>query len=270
MKNALITGAAGGMGFATATLLAAKGWQVFGADCNHDALQKLAEHERVRPIYIDVSDRPGIENAYRELSTEIDQLDAIVNFAGILRVGSLAEIQEQTLTQLLDINVMGTFRINQIFLPLLNRERKGRIINISSETGWQSGGPFNGAYALSKHAIEAYTDSLRRELMFVDIPVIKIQPGPFKTDMVASIESNFAVAIEQSTLFKPQLAKIKRLALQEQNKAHPPEIIANTVLQALSVAKPKPVYSVKSDTARTLLEYLPIAAADWLLKKVLS
>lgn len=72
--------------------------------------------------------------------------------------------------------------------------RKGRIVNISSETGWMSGGPFNGAYASSKHAIEAYSDSLRRELALLDMPVIKIQAGPFKTDMVKSIESNFILA----------------------------------------------------------------------------
>lgn len=270
MKNALITGAAGGMGFTTAKHLAENGWQVFAADLNRERLDKLAQHTHIEPFLIDVSDRQSVENAYRSVAGSIEHLDAIVNFAGILRVGSVAEISEQVLTQLLNINLLGTYRINQVFLPLLNSKQKGRIINISSEVGWQSGGPFNGSYAMSKHAIEAYSDSLRRELMFLGIPVIKIQPGPFKTDMVASIEKNFSEAIDQSTLFKPQLSKIKRLALQEQNKAHPPEIIAHTVLHALTVGKPKAAYSVKPDLTRALLDYIPVSWSDWLLKQVLG
>ncbi|MCB1616126.1 MAG: SDR family NAD(P)-dependent oxidoreductase, partial [Pseudomonadales bacterium] len=169
---------------------------------------------------------------------------------------------------LLDINVMGTFRVNQAFLPLL--QSGARIVNISSETGWQSGGPFNGAYAMSKHAIEAYSDSLRRELCFLGIAVIKIQPGPFKTEMVGSIEQNFSRAIADTKHFSKQLTRIKALAMNEQNKAHDPAILASAVYKALTVKKPKPAYSVKADPARSFLEWFPTAWADGLLKKVLG
>ena len=258
-KIALITGATGGMGLVTAKLLADNGWVVFAADNNVEALERIENHAGIVPIFIDVSQRSSVEQAFKEYSQKYQHLDAIINFAGILRVGSISEMKEADLEQLLNINVLGTFRVNQVFIPLLKKSTKGRIINISSETGWQSGGPFNGAYAMSKHAIEAYSDSLRRELMLINIPVIKIQPGPFKTDMVKSIEMSFSKAIESTVDFKAPLTKTKELALKEQVKAHSPAIIARTVLAALNANKPKTSYSVKADLARTLLEYFPAA-----------
>src|SRR5690606_2522318 len=153
--------------------------------------------------------------------------------------------------------------------PLL-RERKGRIVNVSSETGWQSGGPFNGAYALSKHAIEAYSDSLRRELMLLDMKVVKIQPGPFKTEMVRGIDANFRRAIEASTLFNDVLEKVRSLAVREEGKANDPELLAATVHRAVTAKSPKPAYSVRPDAARSALEYIPTRLADKLLKSVLS
>lgn len=269
-KIALITGATGGMGLVTAKRLAANGWIVYAADCNQDALKSIQNLAGIEPIFMDVSKRSSVENAFADYSKKHDYLDAIINFAGILRVGSISEMDESELETLLNINVMGTFRVNQIFIPLLKKSRSARIINISSETGWQSGGPFNGAYAMSKHAIEAYSDSLRREMMFLNIPVIKIQPGPFKTNMVKSIEMNFSKAIEATKDFKAPLTVTKELALKEQGKAHSPEIIAQTILTALTAKKPKASYSVKADFLRTLLECLPTAWADWLLMKVLA
>ena len=269
-KNVLVTGGTGGMGLATALKLSQNGFHVFVADNNAAMIKNVELTDGITPLLMDVTDRKSIERAFNEIKSQTDSLAGVVNFAGILRVGSISEMPEETLSLLLDINVMGTYRVNQIFLPLLNRNIKGRIINISSETGWQSGGPFNGAYAMSKHAIEAYSDSLRRELMFLGIDVVKIQPGPFKTEMVAGIEGNFNKAIENTQHFTKQITRVKELALNEQTKAHSPNIIASTVLKALTCKKPKAAYSVKADLARTLLEIFPTSFADFLLKKVIG
>jgi NAD(P)-dependent dehydrogenase (short-subunit alcohol dehydrogenase family) len=268
-KTALITGATGGLGSATCHYLLQRGWHVVAADFDRTALAKLDDLEQVTPVFIDVTDTDTVKAALASISQSIDGLDAIVNFAGILAVGSMIEMPEATLQRVLDVNVMGTFRVNQVFFPLI-KARKGRIINISSETGWQSGGPFNGAYAASKHCIEAYSDSLRRELAFLDIPVIKIQPGPFKTEMVSSIEGNFASAIEDSTEFKAVLTGVQKMAVAEGHKGRDPAELAAVIYQALTEESPKPAYSVKPDFARSLLEYLPTRWGDALIKKVLT
>jgi len=267
-RTVLITGAAGGLGASTARHLARHGWRVFAADFDEKGLEELARESGLVPIRLDVTDTASVEAARESVRKQTGGLDAVVNFAGILAVGSVAEISDETLWRVLDVNVMGTFRVNRALLPLV-LARKGRIVNISSETGWQSGMPFNGPYAMSKHAIEAYSDSLRRELMFLGVEVIKIQPGPFKTNMVASIEQNFARAAEASTHFPQVIRKLMHLALGEQDKAHDPALIARVVEHALTAPRPRAAYSVKPDPARRLLNLLPDRWVDRILQREL-
>ncbi len=264
-KSVFITGGAGGLGGATARYLAERNWRVFAADCVEDALELIGKEKHITPLHLDVTDRDSVAAAAEQVAGEVDGLDGLVNFAGILAVGSLIELEEEALARVLEVNVMGTFRVNQALFPLVHAG-KGRIINISSETGWQSGMPFNGAYAMSKHAIEAYSDSLRRELMFLDVPVIKIQPGPFKTEMVAGIERNFSRAAEKSPHFHDLLTRIKGMTVHEQEKANDPEIIAETVHTALTTSYPWPAYSVKPDRQRAAMNALP----DWVVDPVLK
>jgi 3beta-hydroxy-delta5-steroid dehydrogenase/steroid delta-isomerase len=267
-KVAFITGGSGGLGGTTCRYLAERGWQVFAADFDKVALEKMAGVANITPVFIDVTDPASVAAARETVRASVDGLDAIVNFAGILAVGSMVDIEEATLQRVLDVNVMGTFRVNREFFPLVNN-RQGRIVNISSETGWQSGAPFNGAYATSKHAIEAYSDSLRRELALLDIPVVKIQPGPFKTDMVSGIEGQFDRAIEGSGYFKDVLQRMKLMAVKAGGEGHDPALLASVIFHVLTVAKPKAAYSVKPDVKRMVLNYLPTRWADALLKKVL-
>ena len=267
--NALITGGTGGLGFATAELLVKKGWHVFVADFDQAALDKIGTHTQLTPVKIDVTDTTSVEEAHRFVSGKVDHLDAIVNFAGILAVGSLIELDEGTLQRVIDVNVMGTFRVNKAFFPMLLKT-KGKIVNISSETGWQTAAPFNGAYAMSKHAIEAYSDALRRELSLMDIDVIKIQPGPFKTSMVASIQTNFERAAANSRYFQDVIHRLKGFAVREGKKGHNPKVLAKAVVKAIETSSPRARYSVKPDPARSTLEYLPMQWSDWIMKKILG
>ena len=267
-KTVFITGAGGGLGGAAARYLAARGWRVFAADYDEVALREVAEEPNVTAIRLDVTDEASVDAARTLVAQSCDGLDGVVNFAGILAVGSVIEIDSETIRRVLDVNVMGTVRVNHALFPLV-LARKGRIVNISSETGWQSGMPFNGAYAMSKHAIEAYSDSLRRELMFLDVGVIKIQPGPFRTAMVAGIERSFTLAAEASTYFQDTLKRLKHVAVREQAKAHDPALLAEVVHTALTTPHPRIAYSVKPDLQRTALNWLPACVADPLLKLAL-
>ena len=268
-KTAFITGGSGGLGSETTHYLVERGWHVFAADFDKKALARMEDKQNITPVYIDVMDMASVQAALEAVNESVDGLDAIVNFAGILAIGSMVELEEAVMERVLNVNVMGTFRVNRVFFPMI-KARQGRIVNVSSETGWQSGAPFNGAYACSKHAIEAYTDSLRRELALLDIHVIKIQPGPFKTEMVGSIGSNFAKAIEATTYFKDVLTRMKKMAVREGDKGHDPALLASVIHEALTTKKPKAAYSVKPDPMRSMLEYMPTRNADALLKKVLS
>jgi NAD(P)-dependent dehydrogenase (short-subunit alcohol dehydrogenase family) len=268
-RSVLITGGAGGLGRATAARLADHGWHVFAADLAGDPLDSMAGIENVVALEIDVTDAASVARAVSEVSAHRDALGGIVNFAGVNTIGSLIEIDEAALSRVMDINVMRTFRVNRAFFPMIKAGR-GRIVNISSETGYQAGAPFNGPYAMSKHAIEAYSDSLRRELMFLDIPVIKIQPGPFRTAMVESIEANFDAAIVESEHFAAVLERVKDLAKDEEKSAHDPDVLAEVVENALTTSRPKAAYSVRPDKKRLMLDKLPDSVSDPILKRVLG
>jgi NAD(P)-dependent dehydrogenase (short-subunit alcohol dehydrogenase family) len=260
-RTALITGAGGGLGHATVERLVAKGWKVFAADIRTDLLRSSMHDPDVVPILMDVTDRDSVKSAYETISSHTDSLDGVVNFAGVMGLGSLTDIPEERLARILDINVMGTFRVNKTFLPLLE-VAKGRIVNISSETGWQSAAPFNGPYAMSKYAIEAYSTALRRELALLGIRVVTVQPGPFRTDMVAGIERAFTQAESETARFATVIRALKGLAAKQINSAHDPDILAQVIETALTAKRPKPVYSVKPDRLRSSLERLPLRAID--------
>ena len=268
-KHILITGALGGLGTATITQLTKNLWHVFASDVNPDILEKYKDNQWVTPVLMDITNQNSIDVAFDIIAKQTSGLDAIINLAGILVVGSMVELPIEMIQKTIDINLLGAYRINQKFLPLIIN-RKGRIINISSETGWQTAAPFNGAYALSKYALEAYSDALRRELAFLDIKVIKIQPGPFKTEMTRHIEQKFAKAEEDSTLFKKNLAKGQTYLPGVYKNAHDPEILAKTIIRALTAKNPKTAYSLKPDKMRSLLEKVPTKWADKLIKRALS
>ncbi|MGB5313362.1 MAG: SDR family NAD(P)-dependent oxidoreductase, partial [Polyangiales bacterium] len=261
--------AGGGLGYATVERLVANGWKVFAADLSKDMLRSSMHDPDVVPVVMDVTDNDSIGSAYDAIASQTDHLDAIVNFAGVMGVGSLTDIPEERLARILDINVMGTYRVNKKFLPLVEASR-GRIVNLSSETGWQSAAPFNGPYAMSKYAVEAYSTALRRELALLGIKVITIQPGAFRTNMVAGIERAFTAAEAETPKFAPVLRKLKALAGKEIESARDPDILAQVIETALSVKRPKPVYSVKPDKLRSALEALPLRASDRLYLAVLQ
>jgi len=267
-RTALITGAGGGLGHALVERLLADGWKVFAADISEEILRASMHDPDVVPVVMDVTRQQSIESAYDAVASQTDRLDGIVNFAGVMGVGSLTDIPEERLARILDINVMGTYRVNKTFLPLVEAAR-GRIVNLSSETGWQSAAPFNGPYAMSKHAIEAYSTALRRELALLDIKVVTIQPGAFRTNMVAGIEKAFTAAEAETPKFAQVLRKLKTLAGKEIESARDPDILAQVIETALTTKRPKPVYSVKPDRLRSTIEKLPLRAADGLYLAVL-
>lgn len=249
-------------------MLAEHGWHVFVADLP-GALEQAALSGGMTPVPLDVTDGASIAAALAAVSDATDGLDAVVNFAGVLDIGSLIEVDETVVARMLDINVMGTFRVNKAFFDLL-RARRGRVVVMSSETGVHAAAPFNGMYAMTKHAIEAYASALRRELTLLGMTVITIRPGPFRTGMVSSIERQATRAAQNSTHFRPVITKMMGRLAAEEAKAGDPGLIAGVVLAALTAARPKAYYNVAHDRQRTLLNRLPTRWSDELLRRVLG
>lgn len=113
---------------------------------------------------------------------------------------------------------MGTYRINYYFKDFIIKS-KGSIINLSSEYGDLCAIPFHSFYTMSKHAIEVYNDSLRREVSPLGVKVIKIRPGSFKTNMQSNVENQFNELVKDTKLFKEPLMKMKMLMVKELERA---------------------------------------------------
>lgn len=268
-KQVLLIGASGGLGSSTIDQLVKNNWHVFAADIREEILTTYKKVPEVTPLVVDITKDASVQEAFNTISARTEGLNAVINMAGILKIGSMVELPVSELENALQINLLGSYRINKQFLSLL-KVRKGRIINLSSEAGKQRAAPFNGVYAISKHALEAYSDALRRELVFLDLKVIKIQPGPFKTNMTKNAEQQFIEAEQSTVHFKKNLSKGISYLPRVYKKAHNPELVAKIILIALTASRPKTAYSVKTDVSRYLLDRLPVKWADRLIKKVLE
>lgn len=188
-KNIVITGASTGIGYATTASLIKRGYRVFGS------VRKAADAERLQatfgdlfePLIFDVTDRAAVQKAATQLTEKIghEGLAGLINNAGIAVAGPVLHIPIEDFRHQLDVNVLGLVATTQAFAPLLGASHKnnfaaGKIINVSSVSGKFSS-PFMGAYASSKHAVEAISDALRIELQLYGIEVIVVGPGVVKT-----------------------------------------------------------------------------------------
>ena len=185
MKTVVITGASTGIGEATALYLAKHGWRVYAGvrkQSDADALSASSEGD-IRPLILDVTRQEHLETAVRTVSETLkgETLTGLVNNAGIANMGPLAIQPLDDFKAHFEVNVFGLLRASQAFAPLLGMDKTrtgapGRIVNITS-VGGRISAPFLGAYTATKHAVEAMTDTLRRELVIFGIDAIAVGPG---------------------------------------------------------------------------------------------
>jgi NAD(P)-dependent dehydrogenase (short-subunit alcohol dehydrogenase family) len=250
MKSVLITGASTGIGRACAEHLAANGWQVFGSvrkQADADALNS-ALAGRGEALLFDVTDRAAMEQAASQLAERLDgrRLQGLVNNAGIALPGPALLQPEAEMARVLDINFLGMVRAVQVFAPLLGTDpartgAKGRIVNITSVSG-KFGYPFTAAYVASKHAVEGFSESLRRELMLDGIDLIVVGPGAVKTPIWDKGQANDLGRYEGSRYAPAMKALATALAAMDAEGLEP-VVVARTVEQALSAARPKVRYA---------------------------
>ncbi len=265
MKAVFFTGATGGLGESCVRELAQRGWTVFAAGTNEGKLRELAVNPNIIPIRMDVADLDSIKAAHEVVLSRTDRLDALVNFAGLTAFTSMVEGEAIAMTErLLDVNVMGPVRVNYVFFDMIEKGH-GRIVNCSSSAGWMKAQPFAGPYVLSKWALEGYNDSLRRELMYLDIPVIKIQPGSFRTKISGVVMEGFDRALAGTKRYRYVLNKMKPLMDAILRRSGDPQKLAMVVVKALEAKRPRLQYR-KASGLLSLLEILPERGVDGVYK----
>jgi 3-oxoacyl-[acyl-carrier protein] reductase len=181
---ALVTGAAGTMGYATAHMLAAEGFSVALADIDASRLIPMAAAIGGHAFAFDVADARAAEAGYRAIETALGPVSVLVNNAGILSNNKAAETTPAEWRKVMAVNLDGAFYLSRLALPGMKARHFGRIVNTCS-LAMKSGGLTAGtAYTTSKGALQALTFSLARESASFGITVNGIAPAYVKTPMV--------------------------------------------------------------------------------------
>jgi len=271
MKYVLFTGATGGLGsLCVKQLSQSGGWTVFAVGTNDNSLEQLKGLTNIVPSKVDITNQESIDSVYEMVQSYTDTLDAIVNFAGMTYFTSLIEGDcVEAIDKLLKVNVIGTARVNRTFFEMIYKGH-GRIINCSSESGWMTPQPFAGPYVLSKYAVEAYNDCLRRELMFLNIPVIKIQPGSFETRLTKQVNEYFEKTVNETKYYKEILTKMKPLMTMELNQKNDPRNLVKILIKAMESKHPKLQYRVGTGKLLLMLELLPEKCVDKAYRLILK
>lgn len=273
MKYALITGAAGGLaGACVEKLCQDPDWTVFAADIAEEGLNDLRgrTNERVIPLVLDISSMESCEAAAETIEKAAGKLDVVVNAAGIHTMASLIEGNiVGTLERMININVLGMARVNKAVLPLVQKAG-GRIINFSSECGWEKPQPFNTPYAITKYAVEAYTIGLRRELNFLDLDVVKIQPGSFKTGMHNQANAGYEKLLQTTEHYKPVLTVLKPIMSTAMNHPHDKKYLVHTVMKAIYAPHPRTNYKCKNTWYLAAIDPIPDKVIDFGYKTVVN
>ena len=186
VRVALVTGAAGTMGAATAVRLVADGYRVALVDIAKDRLDALAAQigGASTPVVADLSTPDGAALAVSESERALGPIDILVNNAGILSNNKIADTSPEEWRRVLGINLDGAFHLSRAVLPGMKSRRFGRIVNTCSYA-MKSGGLTAGtAYTVSKGALQALTFSLAREFAAFGVTVNGIAPAYVKTPMV--------------------------------------------------------------------------------------
>jgi NAD(P)-dependent dehydrogenase (short-subunit alcohol dehydrogenase family) len=191
-KVALVTGAARGIGLATAKRFLAEGWRVALLDIEHellnDAVASLKQAENTLALPCDVSDAAGVAAAVDAVEQRFGRLDALVNNAGVAVFAPLLETSDADWSRILAVNLTGPFLCAKAAAPLMREHGGGAIVNITSISAVRAS-TLRSAYGTSKAGLAHLTKQLAVELASLGIRVNAVAPGPVDTAMAKAVHT---------------------------------------------------------------------------------
>ena len=245
-KAVLVTGGTSGIGLKIVERLASEGYFVYAGARKQSDIDRLNEMDNVEAIRLDVTVQEEIDAAVAHVRDAGRGLWGLVNNAGVYIGGPVTDVSIEETMWLFDVNVFGVYRVTQAFAPLII-ESQGRITSIGSISGLGSS-QFFSQYSMSKHAIEAFTDSLAIEMRRFGVDVSVIEPGNYDSKIA---ESAWARMKEKGYLDEdsPYAADLKAFLERPTDRSiyKEPDEVADAALDAMSSEHPRRRYMTVPD-----------------------
>lgn len=272
-KRVLITGCSeGGIGRHCAERLHNLGYIVVAtvrSNVDKESLIKLG----IKSCIMDMNSKESINSGFQEAIDLLDgQIDVLIQNAGYGALGCIEDVPVEVMEQQFSTNLFGLHHLNTLVLPLMRQQGEGRVIHHGSVLGLVAM-PFRGAYAASKHATEAYSQTLRIELYGTGIQVSMLNTGPVKSCFRLNAYQNFLATIDYKNGPNKERYKglLTRLANQTVEPAMtlPPEAVFKAVNHAITSKKAKVRYLITTPSKVMSLakRVLPVRMLDVLLRR---
>ncbi|MEU1605747.1 SDR family NAD(P)-dependent oxidoreductase [Micromonospora matsumotoense] len=269
-KLIVVTGASTGMGAATARELARQGFHVL-AGVRREADADAVRTAGVEPVILDITDAEQVAALAARVGEDPRTVHALVNNAGIQVNAPVEALPMAQWRRVFEVNLFGHVAVTQALLPAL-LHGKGRVINISS-IGGKAAMPTYGAYAGAKFALEAVSDSLRREVAPLGVPVVVVEPGGVRTKMAArgvATANQLAAAMtpEQDARYGSLVQAINTLMQTGTASGVTADAAARVIAKAVTARRPRTRYTIGRDAA--LVIGLTRLLSDRMLDRVIA
>lgn len=240
-KVIFITGASSGIGKDTALSLIKNGHIVYGAARRLPKMQDIVKSGG-HAIKMDILKEKEIDKTVNQIIREQGRIDVLINNAGYGLWGAVETIKIDEAKRQFEVNIFGLAYLTKLIIPLMRKQKSGKIINMSS-MGGKVYTPFGAWYHATKYALEGWSDCLRMELKNFGIHVILIEPGVIKTEF-QDVMMDSTVERSIGTPYEKKLRALKK-ATQEmyaRGIGSPPSTITNLIIKAINSNNPKRRY----------------------------
>lgn len=275
-NSVFITGISSGIGLDAAKRLTSKGFFVYGtvrSKKDETSISRLIPNNL--KIYIcDITNEQELEKCISDLKVDLEgnKLYALINNAGVAIPGPLNLLSDEAFFNQMNVNLLATRKVTNRVIPFLDPSLEGRlprIIFISSISGIFAA-PFNGAYCISKHALECMIDVYRRELKYLNIKVIGIQPGPIKTKIWQKSKGRFDQFA--GSVYDNIVKKADKIIQNTEQSALEVSLVSDCIVNILQSNKPKLRYMIRKNKTlfKIMSYYVPSKWLDILIWKNLE
>jgi NAD(P)-dependent dehydrogenase (short-subunit alcohol dehydrogenase family) len=273
----LISGATSGIGRDTALLLARSGgYRVYAGYRDTAQGKALLEEAKkanlpLKTVSLDITDAESAQAAVDTAIKEMGRLDVLINNAGFGLAGAIEDLEVSEIKDQFETNVFGQMHLTKAALPHFRTQRSGTILFLSSMAGLVAY-PLFGAYCASKHALEAFAESLRYELKLFGVKSILLEPGKFQTGFVKTNMRVGKNCENPDSAYSAIIKDVREKYYAEDEKAPSPKVVAKKILKIIEIKNPHLRYRVGADSQVIIFlkRFMPFRWFEAMVTKVLG